>query len=68
MKPRPERVIEARAREALLTIAKGDPRKLYSAYILLSYRHTGSLTPGCDNRDLQAWYQATYLATRTKPA
>ena len=31
---------------------------LYTQYILAHYRITGDLAPGCDARDLYAWYDA----------
>ena len=31
---------------------------LYSQYIIAHYRLTGQLAPGCDARDLYAWYEA----------
>ena len=33
------------------------PNECYSQYIILHYRHTGKLAPGCDNRDLLAWLE-----------
>lgn len=43
------------AREALQR-AGNDTKKAYSEYVRLMFRSTGSLAPGCDNRDLQAFY------------
>lgn len=38
--------------------ANGDKRAAYSNYIKLCYRQTGRLAPGCDNKDLQAYYDS----------
>lgn len=40
-----------------LTNAKGDRKAAYSRYITLYFRATGSLTPNCDNKDLQEYYR-----------
>lgn len=53
-KGNPEKVNPVLAREAWQR-AKGERTKAYSEYIRLHYQATGSLAPGCDNRDLQAW-------------
>lgn len=55
-KCRPERVHPRMARQALET-ANGDRRRAWTEYILLSFRTTGRLAPGCDNRDLQEFYR-----------
>lgn len=39
---------------------KGDRQATYSQYIKLYYRQTGRFVPGCDNKDLQAYYDLTY--------
>ena len=57
-KTHPERVDPVLARRALAEEA-GDRQKAYSRYIVLHFRATGDLAPGCDNRDLQAWYEVT---------
>jgi len=54
-KPNPEKVHPALAREALRR-AGGERTAAYSQYIGLCYQATGSLAPGCDNKDLQAFY------------
>jgi len=54
-KPKPELIYPTLAREAW-KMAKGVRNASYSQYILLHYRATGSLVPGCDARDLFAWY------------
>lgn len=54
-KGKPERVIPELAVKAL-ELAKGDRKAAYSRYIQLHYRLTGRLVPGCDNKDLQAFY------------
>lgn len=54
-KPDTNKVIPALARQAL-KIAGGDRKAAYSRYIELHYKQTGRLAPGCDNRDLQAFY------------
>lgn len=41
-----------------LSICNGDRKAAFSRYIQLMYRHTGNLAPGCDNKDLQAFYDA----------
>ena len=55
-KPDISKVIPALARQALL-LAGGDRKAAYSRYIVLHYRNTGKLAPGCDNKDLQAFYE-----------
>lgn len=55
-KPDISKVIPALARQALL-LADGDRKATYSRYIVLHYRDTGKLTPGCDNKDLQEFYE-----------
>ena len=54
-KPDSSRVHPSMACEALKR-AKGDRQVAYSRYIQLTFRATGRLAPGCDNKDLQAWY------------
>ena len=56
-KPDTSKVIPALARQALL-LAGGDRKAAYSRYIQLYFRQTGRLAPGCDNRDLQAFYDS----------
>ena len=56
-KTHPELVNGDAARWALAN-AGGDRQAAYSRYIQLHYQATGHLAPGCDNRDLQAWYDA----------
>lgn len=51
----PDKVNPVMALEALQR-AKGNRKAAYSEYIRLTYQATGSLVPGCDNRDLQAFY------------
>jgi hypothetical protein len=36
--------------------AGGDRKKAYSECVRLSFQQTGRLTPGFDNKDLQAFY------------
>jgi len=55
-KPDISKVNPAWARQALIN-AKGDRKAAYSRYIELHYRNTGKLAPGCDNKDLQAFYE-----------
>jgi len=50
-----DRVIPKFADEAL-KLAKGDRKAAYSQYILLMFRTTGRAVPGCDNKELQAYY------------
>jgi hypothetical protein len=45
-----------KAADEALRLAKGDRKAAYSQYIILMYRATGRLVPGCDNKDLQAYY------------
>lgn len=52
----PEKVNPAMAREVLRR-AKGHRKAAYSEYIRLTFQATGKLAPGCDNRDLQAFYE-----------
>ena len=56
-KPDISKVIPSLARQALL-LAGGDRKAAYSRYIQLYFRQTGRLAPGCDNRDLQAFYDS----------
>lgn len=49
------RVVPEIADEAL-RMANGDKKAAYSQYIRIVYRLTGKIAPGCDNRDLQAYY------------
>jgi hypothetical protein len=50
-----DRVIPRFADEAL-RLAKGDRKAAYSQYIILMFKATGRAVPGCDNRELQAYY------------
>ena len=50
-----DRVIPKVADEALKR-ANGDRKAAYSQYIWLRYSVTGKLAPGCDNKDLQDYY------------
>jgi len=55
MKAKPERVHEILAKQIM---GKATLRThLYSDYIVTTFRTTGNLAPGCDNRDLIAWYE-----------
>lgn len=63
---RPERVNPRLAAEALRR-AGSDRQKLYSEYIRLHYQSTGSLAPGCDNRDLQAWLEQAEGGSKNRP-
>jgi len=56
VKPNISKVNPAWARQALIN-AKGDRKAAYSRYIELHYRNTGRLAPGCDSKDLQAFYE-----------
>lgn len=55
-KPDISKVNPAWARQALIN-TKGDRKAAYSRYIELHYRNTGRLAPGCDSKDLQAFYE-----------
>jgi hypothetical protein len=55
-KPDTSKVNPAWARQALIN-AKGNRKAAYSHYILICRKHTGNLAPGCDNKDLQAFYE-----------
>ena len=55
-KPDISKVIPALARQAL-KLAGGDRKAAYSRYIQLYFRQTGRLAPGCDSKDLQAFYE-----------
>lgn len=46
--------------DAAYEAVKGDRQAAYNQYIKLHYRQTGRLAPGCDNKDLQAYYDLTY--------
>ena len=54
-KPDISKVIPILARQAL-ELAKGDRKATFSRYIQLYFQRTGRLAPGCDNKDLQAFY------------
>ncbi len=54
-KTHPERVIPQLAERAI--IKAKDKNSVFSEYIVLHFRATGNLAPGCDARDLIAWYQ-----------
>ena len=56
-KPDISKVIPSLARQAL-KLAGGDRKAAYSRYIELHYKQTGRLAPGCDNMDLQAFYDS----------
>jgi len=49
------RVIPRFADEAL-RLAKGDRKAAYSQYIILMFKAKGRAVPGCDNMELQAYY------------
>jgi len=52
-KPNPDKVHPGMARQAVKNSKARN--EVYSQYILLHYRATGKLAPGCDARDLYAW-------------
>lgn len=54
-KPDTNKVHPAIAKRAL-ELANGNKQAAYSRYIQLYFRQTGKLAPGCDNKDLQAFY------------
>lgn len=56
-KAHPEHVIPECARQAMSKCQPGQRAALFSQYILLHYRGTGKLAPGCDALDLYAWYE-----------
>ncbi len=37
--------------------ADGDKKAAYSQYIKIYFEQTGNLAPGCDNNELQEFYQ-----------
>lgn len=53
-KTHPERVIPRLALKALRR-AGGDRKAAWSRYVQEHFQATGSVTPGCDARDLFAW-------------
>lgn len=59
-KARPERVDPGLARAALAHEG-GNRQTAYTQYIVLHFRQTGDLAPGCDMRDLQAFYEQEVL-------
>ncbi len=65
-KDHPERVHPEIARQAL---ERAEMRThIYTEYIILHFRSTGKLAPGCDARDLYAWLEeneAQALALKT---
>lgn len=54
-KTHPELVDPVLARKAMSEAKRRT--ELYTHYILGHFHATGSLAPGCDNRDLLAWYE-----------
>ncbi len=54
-KGNPKKVIEGLARAAIQ--GAQDSHDLYSRYIRQYYGATGRFAPGCDARDLLAWYE-----------
>lgn len=55
-KPDTSKVIPTLASQAL-KLAGGDRKAAYSRYIELYFQRTGRLAPGCDNKDLQEFYE-----------
>ncbi len=56
IKVHPERVIPECAR---LALGNANQRThVWTEYIILHFRGTGDLAPGCDARDLLAWLEA----------
>ena len=55
MKAKPNKVNEVLARQVMSKATL--VTHLYSDYIVATFRSTGNLAPGCDNRDLIAWYE-----------
>ncbi len=55
IKPNIKRVIPEFADEALWR-ANGDRKAAYSQYIRIIIKVTNRVDPGCDDRDLQAYY------------
>lgn len=51
----PTKVIVPFARQAITLAAQANAA--YTQYIKIHYRHTGRLAPGCDAKDLVAWYK-----------
>ncbi len=65
-KSHPERVHPEIARQALSVATQRT--HVFTEYILLHFRSTGKLAPGCDARDLLAWLEqneAQALALKT---
>jgi hypothetical protein len=56
-KSHPERVISSLAYKAIRD-ADRNRGAVYSQYIILHFRATSDLAPGCDARDLFAWMDA----------
>ncbi|OGF53946.1 MAG: hypothetical protein A2Z21_09355 [Candidatus Fraserbacteria bacterium RBG_16_55_9] len=56
MKPHLERV-DRRLAEDALEMARGNRQLAWTEYVLLHFRRTGDLAPGCDMADLLAWYR-----------
>jgi len=54
LKAHPEKVDPGIGRMAIKQ-AK-DRQSSWTQYIVLHFRHTGNLVPGCDARDWYAWY------------
>ena len=49
-------LVSAPAADRALELAGGDRSAAYGEYIRLFFAQTGKLDPGCDNQDLQAYY------------
>lgn len=45
---------------AALNGAAGNRQQAFTSYIILRFRNTGQFGPGCDMRDLQAWYDQEF--------
>ena len=60
-RPNPDRV-HPRVAEDALQEANGDRQLAWTKYILLHFRGTRKLAPGCDMRDLIAWYEQNVSA------
>ena len=54
-KPHPERVDPPAGAEAVRA-ADGDRMGAWTQYVIVHFRRTGQLAPGCDARDFFAWY------------
>jgi hypothetical protein len=64
-KPDPSKVNPGRAYSAYHQV--DDRQSAYSKYIQLTFQATGQLAPGCDAKDLIAYYDANGFPVKSPP-